>query len=127
MSETSLTTTESSPPPCPILTDYQNNLVATYSFHIDRISDLMNIVVDLEIGVRRERGEPSLPYLTEDLEKERGELVLHRDAKRRIERNIKKEKEKLKMVVGDGSIVAKQQLDEIGRHLEEDKTIECLR
>ena len=75
MSETSFTTTESSPPPSPILTDYQNNLIATYAFHSDSISDLMNIAVDLEISVRRERDEPSLPYLTEDLEKTRGELV----------------------------------------------------
>ena len=128
MSETSFTTTESSsPPPSPILTDYQNNLIATYAFHSDSISDLMNIAVDLEISVRRERGEPSLPYLEEDLEKTRGELVLHRDAKRRIERNLKKEKEKLKMVVGNGSIVAKQQLNEMARYMEVDKTIECLR
>ncbi|KAI4636561.1 hypothetical protein J4E83_001516 [Alternaria metachromatica] len=125
MSETSFTTTESSPPPSPILTDYQNNLIATYAFHSDSISDLINIAVDLEISVRRERDEPSLPYLTEDLEKTRGELVLHRDAKRRIERNLKKEK--LKMVVGRGSIAAKQQLNEIGRYMEVDKTIECLR
>ncbi|KAH6882665.1 hypothetical protein BKA58DRAFT_447300 [Alternaria rosae] len=127
MSETSLITTESSPPSSPILTDYQNNLIATYSFHSDRISDLMSTAVGLEISVRRERDEPSLPYLTEDLENTRGELVLHRDAKRRIEKNIKKEKERLKAVVGDGSIVAKQQLNEIGRYMEEDKTIECLR
>jgi len=127
MSETSLTTTESSPPPSPILTDYQNNLIATFAFHSDSISDLMNIAVDLEISVRRERDEPSLPYLTEDLEKTRGELVLHRDAKRRIERNLKKEKERLKMVVGNGSIVAKQQLNEMARYMEVDKTIECLR
>lgn len=87
----------------------------------------MNTVVDLEISVRRERDEPSLRYLVEELEKAQEELVLYRDVKRKKEREIKEEEKKLKLIAGTGSIVAKKQLNNVGMHMSKERTVLCLR
>jgi hypothetical protein len=87
----------------------------------------MNTVVDLEISVRRERDEPSLRYLVEELDKAQEELVLYRDGKRKKEREINEEEKKLKLIAGIESIIAKRQLDEMGMHMSKEKTVLCLR
>jgi hypothetical protein len=113
--------------PPSLLTTYQKSLISAYKFHSNRVSDLMNTIVDLEISVRRERDEPSLQYLVEELEEAREELILHRDAKRKKGREINKEEENLKMVVGIGATMARKQLSEIGTYMERDRVIVCLR
>ncbi|RYN93753.1 hypothetical protein AA0120_g4280 [Alternaria tenuissima] len=115
-----------SPPPT-FLTVYQVSLVSAYKSCGDRINSLMNTVVDLEISVRRERDEPSLRYLVEELEKAQEELVLYRDVKRKKEREIKEEEKKLKLIAGTGSIVAKRQLNNMGMHMSKERTVLCLR
>jgi hypothetical protein len=87
----------------------------------------MNTVVDLEISVRRERDESSLSYLAEELERAQEELVLHRDAKRKKKREIEREEENLKTVVGNGSEKARRQLNEIGIYMGRERTLVCLR
>ncbi|KAG9194733.1 hypothetical protein G6011_04768 [Alternaria panax] len=123
----SFSSTEPSSPLPSFLTTYQNNLISAYTSHSDRLSDLMNTVVDLEISMRRERDEPSLQYLAEELKKAQEDLVLHRDAKRKKEKEIKIEKENLEMVVGNGSNMARKQLDEIVMHVGRERMILCLR
>ena len=115
-----------SPPPT-FLPVYQVSLVSAYKSCGDRINSLMNTVVDLEISVRRERDEPSLRYLVEELEKAQEELVLYRDVKRKKEREIKEEEKKLKLIAGTGSIVAKRQLNNVGMHMSKERTVLCLR
>jgi hypothetical protein len=109
------------------LTAYQNILIDAYTLHSSRVRDLMNAVVDLDISVRRERDEQSLPYLADELEEAREELVLHRDAMRRIERDVKKEEERLKRVVGKEAVLAKRQLGEMSVYMGREKVVVCLR
>jgi hypothetical protein len=115
-----------SPPPT-FLTVYQLSLVSAYKSCGDRVNSLMNTVVDLEISVRRERDEPSLRYLVEELDKAQEELVLYRDGKRKKEREVNEEEKKLKLIAGIESIIAKRQLDEMGMHMSKEKTVLCLR
>jgi hypothetical protein len=114
-------------PPPTFLTVYQVSLVSAYKSCGDRINSLMNTVVDLEISVGRERDEPSLRYLVEELKKAQEELVLYRDGKRKKEREINEEEKKLKLIAGSGSIIAKRQLDEMGMHMSKERTVLCLR
>lgn len=115
-----------SPPPTS-LTVYQLSLVSAYKSCGDRVNSLMNTVVDLEISVRRERDEPSLRYLVEELDKAQEQLVLYRDGKRKKEKEIKEEEKKLKLIAGTESIIAKRQLDEMGMHMSKERTVLCLR
>ncbi|CAG5162615.1 uncharacterized protein ALTATR162_LOCUS6253 [Alternaria atra] len=123
----SFLSTESSSTPPTFLTTYQTSLISAYTSHSNRVSDLMNTVVDLEISVRRERDESSLPYLAKELERAQEDLLLHRDAKRKKKREIEREEENLKTVVGNGSEMARRQLNEIGTYMERERTIVCLR
>ncbi|KAB2110904.1 hypothetical protein AG0111_0g221 [Alternaria gaisen] len=119
----------SNPPSSPptFLTVYQLSLVSAYKSCGDHVNSLMNTVVDLEISVRRERDEPSLRYLVEELDKAQEELVLYRDGRRKKEREIKEEEKKLKLIAGTGSIIAKRQLNDMGMHMSKERTVLCLR
>jgi hypothetical protein len=109
------------------LTPHQNTLIDAYTFHNSRVVDLMNAVVDLDISVRRERDEKSLPYLADELQEAREELVVQRDAMRRIEREVKREEERLKRVVGREAGLMRRQLSEMSVYLGREKVVVCLR
>ncbi|KNG48932.1 hypothetical protein TW65_04343 [Stemphylium lycopersici] len=113
------------------LTQRQNSLVSIYSLHSSHVIDLMNIIVDLEIAVRRERDEPGLQCLRDELAKAQVDLAMHREGKRKKERQIGKEEERLKKVLGDGKAedrrVARSQLDEIVYYMGSGRASGCLR
>jgi hypothetical protein len=111
----------------PTLTPYQKELVRLYKVHNSHIDDLMNTVVEIEISIRRERDDPSVPCLKAEYEKAQLDLVMHRDGKRKNDRKIKYEQKRLEMVVGEGSVAAREQLGEMRRYMEKEKAIVCLR
>ena len=113
------------------LTQRQNSLISIYLLHNSHTIDLMNIIVDLEIAVRRERDEPGLQCLRDELAKAQVDLVMHREGRRKKEVQIREEEGRLRKVLRDGKSeerrVARAQLDEIGYYMGSGRASECLR
>jgi hypothetical protein len=114
---TSSASAEQPPPgrPSP-LTQRQNDLLVAYLYHKERVDDMMNTVVDLQIKLARERDLPE-KYLVEPKEKltlAEEDLIHHRDLKRRKEAEIVAEEARLSKI---GTLEAKTQLEEIGWYM----------
>ena len=114
------------------LTQYQKKLVTNYLLHEHFETEGMNIVVELDINIQRERDEPSLGYLKREFDEAQCDLSIHRDEKRKADRQIRAEEERLRKVLRETRVdeergLARKQLDEIEAVLKRDQKIECLR
>jgi hypothetical protein len=123
------TTSSSAPPPAPLypLTQYQNRLITTYLLHNNYVTNFMNTVVDLEINIARERDEPSVQYLKDELSKAQVSLVQQRELRRGKEREIRLEMDRLSRVVGKEEAAAKRQLEGIAEYMGSDKALGLFR
>jgi hypothetical protein len=111
------------PPPAPPspLTERQANLVASYIYRDNWVTDLMNTVTDLQIKLSRERDLPE-KYIVEPkklLAEAEESLIAQRQAKRQKEREIEAEEALLRKL---GTPEAKAQLAEIGFYMGREKT-----
>ncbi|USP76097.1 uncharacterized protein yc1106_03371 [Curvularia clavata] len=116
------------------LTAHQKNLLIIYHLHRHYEIEFMNTVVDVDITIRRERDEPGVKFIKQQLGDMQEELARHREGGRRVERKIMNERERLGMVLkkrrgGEKEkYVARRQLEEIEKVMEKRKQkIKCLR
>ncbi|KAF1942981.1 hypothetical protein EJ02DRAFT_465271 [Clathrospora elynae] len=89
--------TPSQPVPRSALTSRQKLLLRLYKHHDENVADLMNTVVNLGISIARERDEPSVQYLKDELVTAQEELVVERNKRRVKEREIRDEVKKLEV------------------------------
>jgi hypothetical protein len=111
------------PPPAPPspLTERQADLVASYIYRDNWVTDLINTATDLQIKLSRERDLPE-KYIAEPkklLAEAEESLIAQRQAKRQKEREIEAEEARLRKL---GTPEAKAQLAEIGFYMGREKT-----
>ncbi|XP_014562614.1 hypothetical protein COCVIDRAFT_32561 [Bipolaris victoriae FI3] len=123
---TTTTSTSSINPTTSILTPHQNTLLSTYLQHHRAETQCMNLLVSLDISIRRERDEPGIRHLERYMARVRLRLVGVREERRRAEARIDAEVERLKGVRG---VEARMQVEEVRRVVgrERGRGVECLR
>lgn len=116
------------------LTAHQKKLITIHHLHRHYELEVMNTVVYLEITIRRERDQLGVKFVERELQFMQGELVRHREGRKRVEGKTRREKERLRRVVermkGEEreKDVARRQLKEMEKAVgERRERAQCLR